>query len=239
LVAREFTPSGDLKTGWHTAKASFSTNASSLSILGNPVMEKWEDGYMGELSMTVASMGGRILEIGFGLGLSASHIQKFKNVTEHVIIEFNQEVFKELEIFAQAAKRVGSKVTPKLGDWKNVVPEFEDESFDGILYDAYPLNEAERDIHQFAFICKNNAYRILKKGGILTYCNLTSFGNLKKDYKDNHEGNLKLFNKTQRFHLIEAGFDNSNIQLHTTSVNPPDSCQYYQYQTALVPQIKK
>ena len=238
-MARGFTPSGDYKSSWHTAKAGFSANASSLSILGNPVVEKWEDSYMGELSMVAASRGGRILEIGFGLGLSASHIRKYDNVTEHVIIEFNQEVFKELEKFAEAAGHAGSKVTPKLGDWKNIVPKFEDGSFDGILYDTYPLSEAERDTHQFAFISKNNAYRILKKGGIITYCNLTSFGNLKKDYEDNHEGNLRLFNETQRFHLIEAGFDNENIQIHTTSVNPPESCKYYQYQTALVPRIIK
>ena len=238
-MPKGFTPEGDYKKDWKSAKAGFSDNHDSLNILGNPVMEKWEDMFMGELAGVATANGGKILEIGFGLGLSASHIQNSASVTEHVIIEFNQEVYTELEIFSERAAKAGRTVTPKFGDWKEVVSEFEDESFDGILYDTYPLSKADRDIHQFAFISKYNAYRILKQGGVLTYCNFTSFGNLKQNYADSHQGNLKLFDETQRPHLIKAGFEDESIKLHSASVNPPKSCEYYQFKTALVPEVIK
>lgn len=234
-----FTPKGEYKEQWVDARAGFSESGDRLEILGNPVMEKWEDSFMAELAAVACSGGGRVLEVGFGLGLSASHVQRHPSVTEHVIIEFNREVYEKLERFALAAKQSGRKVTPMFGDWKSVVADFSDGYFDGILYDTYPLSEAERDTHQFQFLSHDNAWRILKPGGMLTYCNLTSFGNLKQQYPDTAEGNQALFDETQREHLLAAGFLDSNISLDTAVVTPDPGCNYYRFSTALVPRVMR
>jgi guanidinoacetate N-methyltransferase len=191
-----YIPQGNNKEAWENSPAEFSEEGSKLTILGKPVMQSWEDPFMKKLASIAASNGGRILEVGFGLGISASYVQSFP-IEEHVLIEANAEVFKRLEQFGDGAKK---KVTPLFGLWEEVLPSIPDSSFDGILYDTYPLSEEDLHVHQFRFI--KEAHRILKDGGVLTYCNLTSWGNLKNQYPDD----LELFEKTQSSHLKECGF---------------------------------
>jgi guanidinoacetate N-methyltransferase len=222
-----YTPKGNNKSGWSEATASYAGDDSTLTILGKPVMESWEEPYMQKLASIAASNGGRVLEVGFGLGISASFVQKCP-IEEHVIIEANQEVFKRLQAFANSAPH---PVTPKLGLWEDVVSTLPDGSFDGILYDTYPLSEEDWHTHQFKFI--RQAYRLLKPNGVLTYCNLTSWGNLKAQYP----ADQILFEKSQVPHLREAGF--SNLQIEIVNVNPPKECQYYQAKTILAPIVKK
>ena len=46
-----------------------------LIIDGHPVMEQWEKPYMFKLGEVATRNGGCVLEVGFGLGLSATSIQ--------------------------------------------------------------------------------------------------------------------------------------------------------------------
>ncbi len=202
-----------------------------LAIEGHPVMERWETPYMEAFAALVTRNGvGRILECGFGLGISASAIQSY-SPEEHVIIEANQDVFQRLIDFQKSA---ADKVTPILGLACEALESFHDQSFDGIFYDTYPLNADEQHTHQFTFVKK--AYPLLKKGGVLTYCNLTSTGVLKNRY-DSWEA---LFTETQLPYLIEAGVPENDVKgIIVFNVSPPADCLYFQHKTAMIPIIIK
>lgn len=202
-----------LKEKWKHEHAMFTED--TLTISGHPVMERWEDGYMRELARIAASKGGKVLEVGFGLGISASYIQQH-DIEEHVIIEANAEVCKKAEEFARKAPH---KVTVVQNFWENATPFFPPESFSGILFDTYPLSVDE--IHRNHFFFFQEAYRLLKAGGIFTY------------YSDE----IDRFSPDHITLLQKAGF--KDISGSPFPVNPPADCRYWKANTILAPRIIK
>jgi guanidinoacetate N-methyltransferase len=117
-----------------------------------------------------------------------------------------------------------------------VAPTLEDGSFDGILYDTYPISEETWHVHQFDFL-KNHAYRMLKPGGVATYSNLMSWEKLMNDTK--YDSFEILFEETQVGHLIDAGFKRDNISMKLIDIKPDKDCVYYSHDTIIIPKIIK
>ena len=78
------------KNKWLNKPARYSKN--TLTIDGYQVMQRWEYPYMADLAKIVSTNGGSVLEIGFGMGISAGYIQKDKKVAKHTIIECHPQV---------------------------------------------------------------------------------------------------------------------------------------------------
>ena len=200
---------------WKTAKADFSEH--DLQILGEPVMEDWEEPYMRILAEIATSRGGVILEVGFGMGISARFIQQAP-ISRHIIIEANQEVAHRANEWANTCQ-IETEVIEGL--WQDAILRIPDDSLDGILFDTYPLTEKELYQNHFHFF--PYAFSRLKKDGILTY------------YSDETEW----FSDIHIKRLTMAGFDSRGIGGTVVDVNPPEMCEYWKSTTILAPRVRK
>ncbi len=192
----------------------------SLIIAGHQVMQRWETNYMRMLAGIATENGGDILEIGFGLGIATHFIQKSQKVKKHIIIEFHPDVIKYCKkLYSKEIKN--KKIKLLKGFWEDVIPKLPKESFDGILFDPYPLSKDEIDETRFKLF--KESFRLLKKDGILTY------------YSD--ADTFKAFSRENVKKLKKAGF--KKIDYKICKVNPPKSCMYYNKITIIAPIIRK
>ncbi|KAG7402004.1 hypothetical protein PHYBOEH_008525 [Phytophthora boehmeriae] len=122
------------------------------SSLGQQVMMQWEKNYM---HVTVDALRilstDRVLEIGFGLAYSASHIQSFKPKS-HTIIECDQETLQRAREFADVHE--GVKIVS--GVWQQTLHTLD--TFDCVFFDDYPLPELLTDSVDFSRSCNRQRY---------------------------------------------------------------------------------
>lgn len=134
-----------------------------ISFVDKPnefVMMDWEDPLMKKHAEVVCQDGGHILEIGFGLGISANYIQE-EDILSHTIIEIHDDIY---EILLEWSKDKPN-VIPIKGDWFELSDTLESDKYDGIFYDGYG-GKNEMKIKEFAI-------KHIKDNGIFTYFNLT------------------------------------------------------------------
>lgn len=190
----------------------------TLRIAGHPVMEAWETSYMHRLARIVTGGGGRILEVGYGMGISASAVLSHPEVTSYTVIDCHPDVA------ARALDRLRSDIAAGrasviVGFWEDVTAKLRSESFDGILFDTYPLTVEEVHRNHFPFFPE--AHRLLRPGGVLTY------------YSDEETG----FSEQHLQALHDAGFHEPSMEV--CRLDTPPECEYWRAETMIAPIVRK
>lgn len=133
-----------------------------LLIGGRQVMQAWERPLMETLARHVAAGAGDVLEVGFGMGISADALMRCGCRT-YTVIEPHPEI-------AGYARRWGERqpvpVTVLEGFWQDVAPGLEPR-FDGVLFDTFPVTQEESHLNPAAMIAP--MARLLRPGGVLAY----------------------------------------------------------------------
>lgn len=120
------------------------------------VMMDWEDSLMSASAAYVCQNGGDILEIGFGMGISAGYIQSH-SILSHTIIENHPEIIPKAQTWAQGK----SNVTIVTGSWYDIKNELS--TYNGVFYDTY----GDNNMHNFS----SSLSSLVKTGGIATWWN--------------------------------------------------------------------
>ncbi len=187
-----------------------------LLIGGRQVMQAWERPLMQVLAREVTASHGDILEIGFGMGMSAQAILQ-SGCRTYTVIEAHPEI-------AANARRWGQEqstlVTVLEGFWQDVAPNLLVD-FDGILFDTFPICQEEAHINPAAMI--PTMQRLLRPGGILTYYSGVTAG-----FPDD------------QLRLLLADFDEVKlIKVCGLEPYPAPACDYWNQGSMVIPVARK
>jgi protein arginine N-methyltransferase 2 len=120
------------------------------------VMMDWEDTIMSASAAYVCEEGGDILEIGFGMAISATYIQSHI-INSHTIIENHPDMIPK----AQAWAADKSNVTIVEGSWHDVKDTLS--TYDGLFMDTW----GDQDMDKFSTVLPS----LMKAGGKATWWN--------------------------------------------------------------------
>ena len=120
------------------------------------VMMSWEDPLMKASADYVCESGGDILEVGFGMGISAGYIQA-NSISSHTIVENHPQVIEKLKAWAEDKPNV----IIVEGDWYDVKDSLS--TYDGIFHDTW----ADENLDEFVPALDN----LVKTGTRLTWWN--------------------------------------------------------------------
>ena len=185
-----------------------------LLVGGMQVMQDWERPLMRALAKEATRNSGHVLEVGFGMGISADYLIE-AGCTRYTVIEPHSTV---LEHFRTWADRQVVPVRAVQGFWEDVIDELP--AFDGILFDTYPVSESETQSKVYLpFIPKASQH--LRLGGIFTF-----YSGYPDALPSEHDKLLK-----EHFSRVEY--------YHVTNLKPPPDCQYYRHPRMVVPVCTK
>jgi guanidinoacetate N-methyltransferase len=189
----------------------------SLEMFGFQIMQSWEAPLMKAMAESVCSVGDNVLEIGYGLGICTSELQK-NNPRLHVIVECNRS----LATWARThwADNINKcSIVVIQGFWDEVcahgdlsetllLKKFGANGFDGIVFDTFPFSAEELRRNHFAFFATAN--RLLVPGGKLTY------------FSDEYSTMSGVHQRK-----VREAMPGCEITHRQVRVSPPPSCEYW------------
>jgi amino acid adenylation domain-containing protein len=209
-VSKRFVPASQrvpILHNWDESNAVYSDT--ELIIEGQQVMQEWERPLMKAMAEAAAATHGDVLEIGFGMGISATYIQE-SGVRSHTIVECNTAV---AEVFAGWMKQYPERdIRMVSGQWQDVTDQLE--QYDGVFFDAYPLSEKDFVEHvindvTFAEHFFSTAASCLRTGGVFTY-----YSNEIDSFSRSHQRRLLKYFHSFSLSVVE-------------NLSPPADCNYW------------
>ena len=180
------------------------------------VMMEWEKPYM-EACIDKLKPSGNVLEVGFGMGYSATQIQNYKPKS-HTIIEMDKEVLKRLKKWAKDYDNINIIE----GTWQKTLNTLG--KFDEIFFDDYPLKFPESEIE-----------RKLITERFYMFLDICAYSHSNKDtkisgYIHDPDGFFKERMDNNIHYLYKE---------YTMNTNIPDNCNYYRDSKCIIPLIIK
>jgi guanidinoacetate N-methyltransferase len=194
---------------WESSAAA--QDASELVIQGQQVMQSWEQPLMRRMARAAASRGGDVLEVGFGMGISAGFMLD-AGVRSYTVIECNDAVVAGFERWRGRYPATETRLVR--GRWQDVGDQLG--TYDGILFDTYPLSQDEyvrNEVNGRAYSHAAEFFPLaaarLRPGGVFTYftCEIDSLSR-------GHQRRLL------------RHFDSFQVSV-VRGLAPPAGCQYW------------
>ena len=208
---------------WAASEARY--DGTQLQIKGQQVMQDWESPLMEEMARVVTEGGGDILEIGFGMGISATFIQEHgrrTGIRSHTIVECNENVISQFESWR--ARYPGHDIRLIRGKWQEVTDQLG--LYDGVFFDTYHNDEKEFVDHileevTFAEHFFPTAAACLRPGGIFTY----------------YSNEIDTFSRRHQRRVLEH-FRSLTLSV-VRQLQPPPDCNYWWADSMVVPRAVK
>ena len=179
------------------------------------VMMEWEKPYM-EACIDKLQPKGDVLEIGFGMGYSATQIQKYKPKS-HTIIEMDSMVIKRLKKWAKDY----DNIIIVEGTWQKEIHKLG--KFDEIFFDDFPLRVPENSFEKKLLVERFPMFLDICRYG---HSNPTT---KISSYIHDAEGTFK-----QRMNE----HPNYSYKEYFINIDLPDNCNYYRDDKGIIPIIQ-
>lgn len=192
-------------------------HGSTLLIAGFQAMQSWERPLMERMAQSITDAGSAVLEIGYGLGISAGCIQA-RRPRLHVIVEANHR--NAAMARERYAKQVAAGMMVIIDEfWQSAVETEEfmslaPDGYDGILFDASPVKPEE--IHRAKYDFFTVVDRLLVPGGRFTY-----FSDEVSSLSEEHSQALSRIVRPAR------------VETSVVEVRPSPDCEYWSAPTIL------